>query len=394
IINIVCKMNTNNSNPTDADGTYHYTLPLQTTKFAIFGLLSSGQLATQAISIAAELKIADYLKDGPKSIDDLSYKTKCHPSSLYRLLRALASIDIFAEIKDGDNRKFKLTPMASFLLSEGQDSIRNLALLIGLDSFERSINDLLYSVRTGGNAFKHANGLELFDYLQQNPNDARIFNKAMTSITSLNVSLISSMYDFSQFNTVIDIGGGQGLLLSTILQNNPHIHGILFDLPFAIESAKQYIQSKFDKNANGNNISPRCKLVAGDFFESIPNGADGYIFKNVILNWDDESVEKILKNCLHSMQTTRTIMNSNKDKQEMIKQKLLIIDMITPEGNESSIAKFLDILMLAVSHSGRIRTEKEFHRLLTKCGFEITNIIRSQDPKNFLNIIEAIPSSG
>ncbi|MGC1931576.1 MAG: methyltransferase [Candidatus Nitrosopolaris sp.] len=390
-------MNTNNSNPTDADGTYHYTLPLQTTKFAIFGLLSSGQLATQAISIVAELKIADYLKDGPKSIDDLSYKAKCHPSSLYRLLRALASIDIFAEIKDGDNRKFKLTPMASFLLSEGQDSIRNLALLIGLDSFERSINDLLYSVRTGGNAFKHTNGLELFDYLQQNPNDARIFNKAMTSITSLNVSLISSMYDFSQFNTVIDIGGGQGLLLSTILQNNPHIHGILFDLPFAIESAKQYIQSidsKFDKNANGNNISSRCKLVAGDFFESIPDGGDGYIFKNVILNWDDESVEKILKNCLHSMQTTRTIMNSNKDKQEMIKQKLLIIDMITPEGNESSIAKFLDILMLAVSHSGRIRTEKEFHRLLTKCGFEITNIIRSQDPKNFLNIIEAIPSSG
>ena len=394
MIGIVRKMNTNNSNPTDANGIYHYTLPLQTTKFAIFGLLSSGQLATQAISIAAELKIADYLKDGPKSIDDLSYKANCHPSSLYRLLRALASIGIFAEIKDGDNRKFKLTPMASFLLSEGQDSIRNLGLLIGLDSFERSINDLLYSVRTGGNAFKHANGLELFEYLQQKPNDAKIFNNAMTSITSLNVSLISSMYDFSQFNTVIDIGGGQGLLLSTILQNNPHINGILFDLPFAIESAKQYIESmdsKFDKNANGNYISSRCKLVAGDFFESIPNGADGYIFKNVILNWDDESVERILKNCLHSMQTTKTIMNSNEDK--LIKQKLLIIDMITPEGNESSIAKFLDILMLAVSHSGRIRTEKEFHSLLTKCGFDITNIIRSQDPKNFLSIIEAVPSS-
>jgi hypothetical protein len=115
------------------------------------------------------------------------------------------------------------------------------------------------------------------------------------------------MYDFSQFNTVIDIGGGQGLLLSTILQKNPHIHGILFDLPIAIESAKQYIQtidSKSDNNTNGNNISSRCKLIGGNFFESIPSGADGYIFKNVILNWDDESVEKILKNCLRSMQTT------------------------------------------------------------------------------------------
>jgi hypothetical protein len=395
MIGIGCKMNTDNSNPTDADGNYQYTLPLQTTRFAIFGLLQSGQLASQAISIAAQLKIADYLKDGPKSIDDLSYKTNCHPNSLYRLLRVLASIGIFAKIEEGGIRKFELTSMASFLLSEGQDSIRNLALLIGLDSFQRSINDLLYSVRTGRNAFEHANGLEFFEYLQRSPNDAKIFNNAMTSITSLNVSLISSMYDFSQFNTIIDIGGGQGLLLSTILQNNPHIHGILFDLPFVIESAKQHIQSidsRFDKNANDNNISSRCKLVAGNFFESIPSGADGYIFKNVILNWDDESVEKILKNCLRSMRTTRTTMISNKDKKEMIKQKLLIIDMIIPEGNGSSIAEFLDILMLAVSHSGRIRSEKEFRSLLTKCGFEITNIIRSQDPKNFLNIIEAIPS--
>jgi len=333
-------MDANNSNPTDPQSTYHYTLPLQTTKFAIFGLLSSGQLAAQAISVAAELNIADYLKDGPKSIDELSSKANCHPSSLYRLLRALASIGIFAEY----NSKFKLTPMASFLLSEGQDSIRNLALLIGLDSFERSINDLLYSIRTGKNAFKHVNGLELFDYLQQNPNVVKIFNNAMTSITSLNVSLITSMYDFSQFNTVIDIGGGQGLLLSTILQKNVHINGILFDLPIAIESAKQYIQSidsKSYKNTNGNNISSRCKLIGGNFFESIPSGADAYIFKNVILNWDDESVEKILKICLHSMQITRTTMKSKKDKQENIKQKLLIIDMIIPEGNEPSLLNFL-----------------------------------------------------
>jgi hypothetical protein len=159
------------------------------------------------------------------------------------------------------------------------------------------------------------------------------------------------------------------------------MNGILFDLPFAIENAKQYIQSidsKFDKN-----ISSRCKLVEGNFFESIPNGADGYIFKNIIVDWDDDSVEKILNNCLRSMQTTGA--------QEMIKHKLLIIEMITPEGNEPSIAKLLDILMLAVTPSGRIRTEKEVDRLLTKCGFEITNIIRSPYP-NPLSIIEATPS--
>jgi CTP:phosphocholine cytidylyltransferase-like protein len=121
-----------------------------------------------------------------------------------------------------------------------------------------------------------------------------------------------------------------------------------------------------DRDTNGNNISSHCKLVAENFFESIPSGADEYIFKNVILNWD---VEKILKNCLRSMQTTETTIVSNKDKQGMVKQKL------------------------AISHGGRIRTEKEFHSLPFKCGFEITNMTRSQDPKNSLNIIEAVPSS-
>jgi O-methyltransferase/methyltransferase family protein len=374
---------------------------MESSAFTILYMLVSGQLTSKAIYIVAKLRIADYLKDGPKDIKELAKDTKSHPNSLYRLLRMLASIGIFAETKEEgveehpNQKRFKLTPMASLLLSETKDSVRNFALLLGLESFKKATDDLLYSIETGESSFKHANGLDMYEYMQQNQKDAQVFNNAMTSVTSLNVSLISSMYDFSQFNTVIDIGGGEGLLLSTILKNNPHIRGILFDLPVAIESAKQYIQSvdsKYNKEANYNNISSRCKLVAGSFFESIPSGADGYIFKNVILNWDDESVEKILKNCLHSMQTTRTTMNSNKDKREMIKQKLLIIDMIIPEGNESTIAEFLDILMLAVSHSGRIRTEKEFHSLLAKCGFEITNIIRSQDSKNFLNIIEAVPS--
>jgi hypothetical protein len=207
------------------------------------------------------------------------------------------------------------------------------------------------------------------------------------------------MYDFSQFNTVVDIGGGQGTFLSTILKNNPNLHGILFDLPHAIESAKKLYVNNTPMNSQDNNndvILSRCKLIEGDFFMSIPTGGDGYVIKNVILNWDDKSAAEILKNCLQAMNETITTMtmNANQDNnnQKLI-PKLLIIDTIMPEGNEPFIGKFTDILMLALTYKGRIRTEKEFYKLLNSGGFDIVNITRSSDPLNFLSIIEAIPSS-
>jgi hypothetical protein len=209
------------------------------------------------------------------------------------------------------------------------------------------------------------------------------------------------MYDFSQFNTIIDIGGGQGMFLSTILKNNPNVYGILFDLPHAIESAKKLYAKESanvkDKDNNVHDILSRCKLIEGDFFKSIPDvGADGYIIKNVILNWDDQSAAIILKNCLQAMKGTPSSssqINENQANRKNKSPKLLIIDTIMPEGNEPFIGKFTDILMLALTHKGRIRTKAEFRKLLGSCGFEIANIIRSHDPANFLSIIEAVPSS-
>jgi 2-polyprenyl-3-methyl-5-hydroxy-6-metoxy-1,4-benzoquinol methylase len=226
----------------------------------------------------------------------------------------LASIGVFgetkAEEKEGEKqeqqvnqtriRRFELTPMAS-LQSEAKDSIRNFALLFGLEPFKKAIDNLLYSIQTCENSFKPANSLEIYEYFEQNQKEAQIFNSAMASLTSLHASLISSVYDFSQFNTIIDIGGGQGMFLLTILKNNPNLHGILFDLPHAIESAKK-IYAKESSNSKDNNrdnirdILSRSKLI-GDVFKSIPAvGADGYIIKNVILNWDDKSAAIILKN--------------------------------------------------------------------------------------------------
>jgi hypothetical protein len=361
--------------------------------YKIFDMLATGQLSSKAIYIVAKMRLADYLKDGLKDIEELAKETKTHPNSLYRLLRMLASIGIFAETKGGgveehtNQRRFELTPMASLLLSETKDSVRNFALLFGLESFKKAIDDLSYSIKTGEASFKHANGLDIYEYMQQNEKDAQIFNGAMTSLTSSHVSSISSMYDFSQFNTIIDIGGGQGMFLSTILKNNPKLQGILFDLPHAIESAKRlYVQGFANSKDNNNDILSRCKLIEGDFFKSIPAvDADGYIIKNVILNWDDEAAVVILKNCLQAMKTTNRV-------NRKLNARLLVIDTIMPETNEPFIGKFTDILMLTLTHKGRIRTEKEFRNLLDGSGFDTVNVIRSSDPVNFLSIIEAIPS--
>ncbi|HEY7572142.1 MAG TPA: methyltransferase [Nitrososphaeraceae archaeon] len=189
----------------------------------------------------------------------------------------LASIGIFAEIKEEDDeqeqanhrirRRFELTPMASLLQSETENSIRDFALLFGLESFKKSIDDLLYSIQTGENSFKHANGVEMYEYFEQKQKEAQIFNDAMASLTSSHASLILSMYNFSQFNTVIDIGGGQGTFLSSILKNNHNIHGILFDLPHAIESARKFCARELAnvKENNVNEIFSRCELIEGDF---------------------------------------------------------------------------------------------------------------------------------
>jgi hypothetical protein len=378
---------------------------MQNLGFEIFDMLTRAQLTSRAIYIAAKLGLADYLKDGPKSVEDLAEETKTHPDSLYRLLRMLSSIGIFAETKNEDDeqqqvdqniRRFELTPMASLIQSEAKNSIRNFALMFGLESFKNAIDDLLYSIQTGENSFKHANGLDMYEYLDRNQKEGQIFNSAMASLTSSVTPLISSMYDFSQFNTIIDIGGGQGMLLSSILKDNAKLYGVLFDLPYAIQSAKKlYARQSANSNENVNlDISSRCKLLEGDFFKSIPTtAADGYIIKNVILNWDDRSAAIILKNCLQAMiDKTSSIVSENQDNRKNTTPKLLIIDTIMPEGNEPFIGKFTDILMLALTHKGRIRTEEEFRKLLSSSGFDITGIIRSLDPSNPFSIIEAIPS--
>lgn len=320
---------------------------------------------SQNISVAAQLGIADLLADKPKSVVELAQETKAHPQSLYRLLRTLASFDIFAEIED---QKFCLTPRASLLKSNAPGSLRGYAIVMGEEWHWQMWKDILHSVKTGESAFEDVYGMGFEDYLKQHPEVAKNFDAAMKGALTMSDRSILGSYDFSGFNKVVDIasgGQGDGELIATILQKNPGVTGINFDTPTRTEGAKAAVESK--------SVGDRCEFIGGDFLESVPSGGDAYIVKNLIHDYNDEKAGLILSNLRQAIADNG---------------KLLIIEMIVPPGNEPSLAKILDVEAMIMTPGAIERTAEEYGQLLSQAGFEIDRIIPTKSP---MSIIEAIP---
>ena len=295
--------------------------------------MAAGLWVSHALSVAAKLGIADLLEAGPESCGRLAEITHTDPRALYRVLRALASIGVFAENAD---RRFSLTPIAECLLAKSPNSLRAFVIMLGEEEHWRTWGDVLYSVRTGQPAFDHVFGASRFAHLAEHPEDARIFGEAMTSRGAYENAAIVSSYDFSGSRTVVDVGGGQGSLLADILKANISARGVLFDLPHATESARTAMI--------GAAQAARCEFRAGDFFAAAPAGADTYILKKVIHDWDDERATAILTNCREAMARAG---------------RLLVIEPIIPTGNLPSFNKLLDLLLLVWTPGGRGRTEQE-----------------------------------
>ena len=307
----------------------------------------TGYWISQAIYAAAKFSIADHLKDGPKSVNELAEATSTNADALYRLLRALASKGIFAE---GEPRQFSLTPLAEPLQSDVPGSKRALALMSGDEQF-RAWAEIEYSIQTGKIAFEKVYGKPIFDYLGDNPDKARIFDAAMVGIHGRESDAILDAYDFSEIGVVADIGGGNGSQITGILQRHTTMKGILFDMPHVIERAKNQIESA--------GLSNRCELVAGNFFDAVPTGADVYMMRHIVHDWDDEKSLTILRNCHQAM---------------LSNGKLLIVESVIPPGNEPFGGKFLDLVMLLIP-GGKERTEDEYRALLDKAGFELTRVV-------------------
>jgi hypothetical protein len=315
---------------------------------AVMLQMISGFWLSRAIYIAAKLGLADLVKEQPKSAEELAQATSAHAPSLYRVLRALASVGIFAE---DEAQRFHSTPLAATLQNDIPGSLRFIAMTELGEEHYPAWEHALYSVKTGEIAFNHRFGMPVWEFFAVNPENARIFDNAMAHLTtSLNEEILSG-YDFSSFSKTVDVAGGQGSLLVGILNAHPTMQGVLYDLPHVIEKAKQRISE--------DGLAYRCEAIAGDIFQSVPEGGDAYVLKWIIHDWNDEQSGTILKNCRQAMAADA---------------KLLLIESVIPSGNEPSFAKFMDLNMLVMT-AGRERTESQYRELLMAAGFELTRIV-------------------
>lgn len=313
----------------------------------------SGFWLSRAVYIAASLRIADLIKDGARTAAELALSTETHAPSLYRVLRALASVGMFVEDENG---RFHSTPLAATLQSDVPGSMRAFAVSeLGGEHLDGWSN-LMHSVKTGDIAFDNYFGKSIWDFYADNPENARVFNQSMTNVTEWANDAVTASYDFSQFEKIVDIGGGHGSLLASILSTNAKAKGVLFDRAQVVEGAGSLIEAK--------GVADRCDTVAGDFFSSVPEGGDAYMMKFIIHDWDDEQSIKILRNCRRAMKPGA---------------KLLVIDLVLPSGNESHLGKLLDLNMLVMT-GGRERTEEEFRNLYQRAGFSLTRIVKTESP--------------
>jgi SAM-dependent methyltransferase len=319
--------------------------------------LTIGSWFTQAIYVAAELGIADLLIDGPKTAEELAQATNAHGNALYRVLRALASADIFSEDEEG---RFYLTPVAENLRSDVPSSLRSFAIMTGTELYQ-SWGNLLYSAKTGKGGFDKTYGKPFFQYMTEHPDRHAIYDKAMMVHGIAETEPMLDAYDFSAFETVMDVGGGNGLMLAAILNRHPAVKGILFDLPAVADRAKESFSDP--------DLSDRCQVVGGDFFTSVPS-ADVYVLRHIIHDWDDDDAITILSNC-------RKAMNPE--------GRVLLVETVIPPMNEPCFGKWLDLMMLIVG--GRERTEEQYRRLLPRVGLELNRIIPTAHE---ISIVEAV----
>ena len=323
----------------------------------LLGLINSFQI-TQAVRVAAALRVADHLNDGPLSADELGAVTKSHPDSLYRLLRALAAVGVFRE---HEGRKFTLTPMGDCLRTDSATPIGAWAEVVGSPYFWQAWGHLLHSVQTGENAFQNLYGKDVWQFRSEHLEQGATFDRAMTQLSRGSAEAVIRAYDFSSFRHIVDVGGGQGLMLAAILRAHPHMSGTLFDQPDVVAGAKAVLVER--------GVIDRCNIVGGSFFEAVPERADAYLMRVVIHDWEDDEAIAILKVCRRAMRETA---------------KLLLIERLVAPPNEMPATKFSDLNML-VSPGGRERTREEFSDLFARSGFELTLVF----PAGIHNVIEA-----
>jgi len=311
----------------------------------------------------SDLGVADHLKDGPKTVEALAQATDSNAQALHRALLALASKGIFAETTPGT---FQLTPMAELLLSDHPQSLRDGYRMLHADIQAWSRFD--YSLRTGRASFDIVHGQNYWDFLATHSDYSRRFDRAMASFSRLELRAVLGAYDFSGIATLADCGGGNGTMISGLLKARPELKGILFDQPHVVKHADAILAQA--------GVSQRCRVVAGSIFTEIPAGADAYMFKRVIYDFDDQEVEIIFKNVRKAIGPSG---------------RILVVDPVFSSGNSSDVgtaySRIYDLLMLAMV-SGHSRSPEQIEKLFVRSGFRMTNVV----PTVLFPVIEGRPA--
>jgi O-methyltransferase domain/Dimerisation domain len=323
--------------------------------------LLTGAYIAGAIACLAQMGIPDLVEAGPKSAEELAKQIGAQPQALYRLMRATASVGVLSEGPDG---KFSETPMSAVLRTNANPSLRAFAIMGGREWHGRGWSHLEYCVRTGKQALDKIYGAPIFEYFRQHPDEARMFDDSMTALSMIDSPAVADAYSFEGIHSIVDVGGGHGLLLATILKRNPHMKGILYDVAHVVEGAK---------NGPVKPLMERCTLASGDMFSSVPPGADAYIMKHIIHDWPDDLCIKILKAC-------RKGVNAG--------GKLLVVDNVIHRGNDFAPGKFLDLQML-IFPGGCERTEKQFRDLFAAAGWQLTRVVPTAAAES---IVEGVPA--
>lgn len=311
--------------------------------------LVGGYRLSQAVYVVTRLGIPDLLADGPHAIDELAHATKSHAPSLRRVLFALVAAGVFDKV--GPDR-VALTPLGAGLRADVPGSRRASILFLLNESHWRPWGHLLHTVQTGENAFAHAHGAPLFEYLAENPEVASLFNAGMAGNSPAHARLVATRYDFSEMKLVVDVAGGRGRLLSTVLEYNPHLRGILFDLPHVTDDAQTLIREA--------GVADRCTFVGGDFFEAVPEGGDAYVLRNIIHDWDDDQAVAILVTCRRAMADGA---------------RLILVERYVPDDPREAPMIFHADLEMLVNVGGRERTTDEYAALLARAGLRVTRTI-------------------
>lgn len=324
--------------------------------------IATASWMSQAVSVAASIGVADELAAGPRPVEEIAEAIGAHAPTLYRLLSFLADVEVFEEL---DGQRFALTDLGETLRSDSPVSVRRMVMWPGLPADRYTWAHLEDAVRTGEPPFARVQGQPFFDHLRDHPEVAEVFDQAMTEVSRQLVAQILSLYDFGSFRTIVDVAGGHGALLATILSANPQASGVLYEQPEVIAAA--------GKPLDQAGVRGRCELVSGDFFQSIPAGGDVYVLSNIIHDWDDERAVQILANCRAAMADHG---------------RVLLAEAVLPSGIGPSPAKLFDLAMLVLTPGGRQRTEAELSDLFQRAGLELAGITWGE----LFSIVEATPA--